>query len=53
MLTEKTFDTDTVTINYAEGPPGGMPLTMLHGITIPTSSREESPDSFRQVIARI
>ncbi len=33
MLTEKTFDTGTVKINYAEGPPSGMPLVMLHGVT--------------------
>lgn len=33
MLTEKTFDTGTVSINYAEGPPSGIPLVMLHGVT--------------------
>src|SRR5688572_6372740 len=33
MLTEKMFDTGTVKINYAEGPPAGPPLVMLHGVT--------------------
>ena len=33
MLTEKTFDTGTVSINYAEGPSSGKPLVMLHGVT--------------------
>src|SRR5438105_3003174 len=31
MLTEHTFDTGTVTINYAEGRSGGPPLVLLHG----------------------
>jgi len=31
MLQEKSFDTGTVTINYAEGPPSGPPLVLLHG----------------------
>jgi hypothetical protein len=30
MLKEQTFDTGTVTINYAEGPPSGSPLVLLH-----------------------
>lgn len=33
MLTEKTFHTGTVSINYAEGPAYGLPLVMLHGAT--------------------
>ncbi len=33
MLTEKVFSTDTVSINYAEGPPSGTSLVMLHGVT--------------------
>jgi pimeloyl-ACP methyl ester carboxylesterase len=28
---EHSFDTGTVTINYAEGPPSGPPLVLLHG----------------------
>lgn len=31
MLEEKTFDADTVSINYAEGPASGPPLVLLHG----------------------
>jgi pimeloyl-ACP methyl ester carboxylesterase len=34
MLTEKIFDAGTVLINYAEGPPSGLPLVMLHGATL-------------------
>jgi pimeloyl-ACP methyl ester carboxylesterase len=33
MLTEKRFDTGTLTINYAEGPANGSPLVLLHGGT--------------------
>jgi pimeloyl-ACP methyl ester carboxylesterase len=33
MLTEKTFDTGTVSIHYAEGPSGGKPMVLLHGVT--------------------
>lgn len=33
MLTERSFDTGEVTLNYAEGPPNGPPLVMLHGGT--------------------
>jgi pimeloyl-ACP methyl ester carboxylesterase len=33
MLTEKTFDTGAVVLNYAEGPAAGPPLVLLHGIT--------------------
>jgi pimeloyl-ACP methyl ester carboxylesterase len=33
VLTEKTFDTGTVVLNYAEGPPSGPPLVLLHGIS--------------------
>lgn len=33
MLVEKTFDTGVVSINYAEGPPSGPPLVLLHGWT--------------------
>jgi pimeloyl-ACP methyl ester carboxylesterase len=31
MLRERVFDTGVVTINYAEGPPAGPALVMLHG----------------------
>jgi pimeloyl-ACP methyl ester carboxylesterase len=31
MLQEHTFDTGTVAINYAQGPPSGPPLVLLHG----------------------
>lgn len=34
MLTEKTFDTGAVKLNYAEGPPSGPPLLLLHGISV-------------------
>jgi pimeloyl-ACP methyl ester carboxylesterase len=33
MLTEQMFDTGAVSINYAEGPRGGPPLVLLHGVT--------------------
>jgi pimeloyl-ACP methyl ester carboxylesterase len=33
MLTERTFDSGTVSINYVEGPPSGRPLVILHGIS--------------------
>jgi pimeloyl-ACP methyl ester carboxylesterase len=33
MLREKTFDTGVVKINYAEGPPSGPCLLLLHGFT--------------------
>lgn len=33
MLTERQLDTGAVTINYAEGPKGGPPLVLLHGVT--------------------
>jgi pimeloyl-ACP methyl ester carboxylesterase len=33
MLTEKSFDTGIVTINYVEGSDNGKPLVMLHGGT--------------------
>ena len=33
MITEKRFDTGTLTINYAEGPANGSPLVLLHGGT--------------------
>lgn len=33
MLKEKTFDTGVVKINYAEGPPSGPSLLLLHGFT--------------------
>ena len=32
MLKEKFFDTGVVRINYAEGPPSGSPLVMVHGL---------------------
>ena len=31
MLTENSFDTGVVTLNYAEGPASGPPLVLLHG----------------------
>jgi pimeloyl-ACP methyl ester carboxylesterase len=31
MLEERTFNTDVIAINYAEGPPSGPPLVLLHG----------------------
>jgi pimeloyl-ACP methyl ester carboxylesterase len=33
MLTERSFETGTVSINYAEGPRSGPPLVLLHGVT--------------------
>lgn len=33
MLTEQTFETGVVAINYAEGPKAGPPLVLLHGVT--------------------
>jgi pimeloyl-ACP methyl ester carboxylesterase len=33
VLKEQIFDTGVVQINYAEGPPAGPPLTLLHGYT--------------------
>jgi pimeloyl-ACP methyl ester carboxylesterase len=32
-LSEKSFDTGEVLLNYAEGPDAGPPLVMLHGLT--------------------
>ena len=32
MLKEQSFNTGIVTINYAEGPPSGSPLVMVHGL---------------------
>lgn len=32
MLKEKSFDTGVVSLNYAEGPPSGPPLVLLHGV---------------------
>ncbi len=34
MLTEKTFDTGEIVINFAEGEAAGPPLVMLHGSTL-------------------
>ncbi len=31
MMEEHIFDSGTVAINYAEGPPNGLPLVLLHG----------------------
>ena len=31
LLTEKTFQTGTIEINYAEGPDNGLPVVLLHG----------------------
>jgi pimeloyl-ACP methyl ester carboxylesterase len=33
MLTEKSFDTGELTINYAEGENNGAPLVLLHGLS--------------------
>jgi pimeloyl-ACP methyl ester carboxylesterase len=33
MLREQTFDAGAVTLNYVEGPAGGAPLVLLHGVT--------------------
>jgi len=33
VLIEKSFDTGELTLNYAEGPPAGPPLVLLHGLT--------------------
>jgi len=33
LLVEKTFDTGEVVLNYAEGPPSGPPILLIHGIT--------------------
>lgn len=41
MLTEKSFDTGEVVINYAEGEVNGPPLVMLHGSTLNWQSFEE------------
>ena len=32
LLTEKTFEAAAVRLNYAEGPPGGPPLVLIHGL---------------------
>lgn len=34
MLTERTFNTGVVDINYAEAPSSGPPLVLLHGLTL-------------------
>ena len=34
MLTERTFDAGDVSLNYAEGPPAGPPLVLLHGSSL-------------------
>lgn len=31
-LQERSFHTGSVTLNFAEGPPSGPPLVLLHGI---------------------
>src|ERR1700691_217022 len=31
-LVERTFDTDEVRLNYAEGPANGPPLVLIHGL---------------------
>ena len=33
MLSEKSFDTGELPLNYAEGPTSGPPLVLLHGLT--------------------
>jgi len=32
LLTEKTFETAAVRVNYAEGPAGGPPVVLVHGL---------------------
>jgi pimeloyl-ACP methyl ester carboxylesterase len=34
MLTEKSYDTGEIIVNYAEGPANGEPLVLLHGSTL-------------------
>jgi hypothetical protein len=34
MLSEKSFDTGELLLNYAEGPASGPPLALLHGLTL-------------------
>jgi pimeloyl-ACP methyl ester carboxylesterase len=34
MLTEKTFDTGELTLNYAEGPASGPAMVLLHGLSL-------------------
>jgi pimeloyl-ACP methyl ester carboxylesterase len=33
LLKELSYQTGVVAINYAEGPPNGPPLVLLHGLT--------------------
>jgi len=33
MIVEKSFQTESGILNYAEGPESGPPLVLLHGIT--------------------
>jgi pimeloyl-ACP methyl ester carboxylesterase len=33
MLREQRFETDAATLNYVEGPAGGAPMVLLHGVT--------------------
>lgn len=33
VFTERTFHSTRISINYAEGPPNGEPIVMLHGVT--------------------
>jgi len=33
VLTETTFDAGSLSTNYVEGPPSGLPLVLLHGLT--------------------
>ena len=33
MITEQTFETGSVAINWGEGPRTGPPLVLLHGIS--------------------
>jgi hypothetical protein len=34
MLREKTFDAEVVSLNYVEGLSHGLPLVMLHGLSL-------------------
>ena len=48
MLTEHQFDTDTVVLNYAEGPPTGRSFVVLHG----GSGRWQHGQEFVETMAR-
>ena len=47
QLTERRFDTGEVTLSYAEGPPTGPPVVLLHG----SSSRRQTWDTVIEALA--